>query len=304
MEPGDRPASDGHKKKRKQRALDDRAAAVDVLREIRKPNVRMNYEDANYQHRDRPQLHIGREVIARSQHQPHRKHRSDQAINGHQDRDLMRSEGQRAGYAALREPPSPDHAGDQQRNSKNAWSQDRDFSRLALEHPEAHDHGDRDRHANREHPPRAVRKRVDDNNAQARQGDDKNKEDCNHRDQAGKGTDFSSRNVGQRAATMAHRSDQHGEILHAARENGADQYPKEAGSESKLRRQRGSNQRPRSGNRGEMMAEQNPSRGNDIVVAVGIKMSGRSAAIVESHRLGGDERTVITIGQRVDTERT
>ncbi len=99
VESGNRAAGDGDEQEREQLALDDGAAAVDEVREGRKPDVGMNEEDTDDQHGDRAQLHVGGEIIARFEQQPDRQHGSDEAVMRHQNRDLVRGESERAGGA-------------------------------------------------------------------------------------------------------------------------------------------------------------------------------------------------------------
>src|SRR5580700_9310394 len=51
------------------------------------------------------------------------------------------------------------------------------------------------------------------------------------------------------------------------------------------------------------MSKQYPSWRRDIVMSVGENMRRSRAAIVQNHRLGGDERTVVTISKRVHAQR-
>ena len=64
-------------------------------REVRELDVGMNDENANHENRDCAELDVGREIVARLQHQPDGKNRCDQSVDGHQNRDLVRSEGKR-----------------------------------------------------------------------------------------------------------------------------------------------------------------------------------------------------------------
>ena len=175
---------------------------------------------------------------------------------------------------------------------------------MALKHPQSHDHGDGDRHADSENAPRAIRERIHHHDAKACQRDQKNKEHRDHRHQPGKRTDFGAGNIRQRSTAMTHRSYQHGEVLHTTRKHAANQNPKKARRESKLRRQSRADQRSRSGDGCEVMAEEHPLRRSDVVMSVGIKVRGSGAPIIQRQSLRRNERTVITVGNRIHTQRT
>ena len=80
---------------------------------------------------------------------------------------------------------------------------------------------------------------------------------------------------------MAHRGDQHGEVLHASGQHRADQEPEKSRRKSELRRQRRAHQRPGAGDGGKVMSEQHPLRRGHIVVPVFIGVRRSDAAVVE-----------------------
>ena len=99
----------------------------------------------------------------------------------------------------------------------------------------------------------------------------KNEEDRDHGHEAGERTDLGAGDVGERAATVTDGGDQHGEVLHASGQHGADEEPEKAGSESELGGERRTDQRAGAGDGGEVMSEEHPARGRDVVVAVGVE---------------------------------
>ena len=191
----DRTARDGHKKERVEISLDDRSAAMNELREVWKFDVGMNHEDADDQHGDRAQLDVGREIVARFQYQPDGKNRRHQPVDGHKVRDLVRSKGKRSGKSGLSDPVPGDHAADQKDDAKNAGAGDGYLPGMAFEHPPSHDDGNGDGHADGEDAPGTIRQRVDHYDAEAGERDQQNKEDGDHRHQAGEGTDLSAGNI-------------------------------------------------------------------------------------------------------------
>ena len=119
----------------------------------------------------------------------------------------------------------------------------------------------------------------------------------------GKRADLRARDIGQRAALVPDRGDQHREVLHASGQHRADQQPEESRRKSELRRQRRPHQRAGSGDRREMVSEQHPLRRRDVIVPVLQRVRGGDAPVVQRQRFRGDERAVIPVGERVDAQR-
>ena len=216
----------------------------------------------------------------------------------------MRSESERRCRSGLRHPVPSDYAADQENDAKNAGTGDRNFSSMALEHPQAHDDRDGDGHADGEDSPRAIRKRVNDDNAETGERDQENEKYGDHRHQSGKRADFGAGNIRQGAAAVTYRSHQHGEVLYASREHRANQQPKEARRKSELRRQSWPHQRTCSGDGGEVMSEEHPAWRSDVIMAIGVSVAGGCAAVVERQGLCGNERAVVPIRKRVHAQRT
>src|SRR5579863_6194470 len=107
-------------------------------------------------------------------------------------------------------------------------------------------------------------------------------------------------NICQRPATVTNGCYQHGEVLHAPGQDGADQYPKKARRKAELRRQSGPDQRPRSRDSREVMPKEHPAWRRNIVMAVWIGMRRSRAAIVKCESFGGDKRAIETVGEGVD----
>ncbi len=157
-------------------------------------------------------------------------------------------------------------------------------------------------HADGEYAPGAVSQRIDHDDAESRQADQQDEEEGDHRDQARAVADLGAGDVGQRFALMTHGSDEHGEVVDAAGEHGANEDPEEAGGETELRRQSGSDQRPSAGDGGKVMAKQYPLGRRNVVMAVFVDMGRRDAAVVEYQNFGGQEGAVVAIGQREHTQ--
>ena len=125
---------------------------------------------------------------------------------------------------------SGDHAAHQQNNSEDTRPRNGDLSGVALEHPQSHDHGDGDGHADSEDAPGAIRERIHDHDAEPGERDQKNEEHRDHRHQSGKRTDLGAGNIRQRTAAMTYRSYQHGEVLHTTRKHAPTRIQRKPGA--------------------------------------------------------------------------
>ena len=92
--------------------------------------------------------------------------------------------------------------------------------------------------------------------------------------------------------------------MHRASEADADHQPKESRQESELRRQHGTNQRARAGDRREVMPEQDPLVRWIVVVPVIHRLRRHRSRIVQSQNLRRYERRVVAIRDRQYTQRT
>ena len=93
-----------------------------------------------------------------------------------------------------------------------------DLALAPLEHVEAHEDRERDRHADREHAPRALGQRVDDDEAEAGERDDEDEEDRDGGGDAGDRTDLGARDLGQRPAAAPGRRPQRDHVVDGAGE--------------------------------------------------------------------------------------
>ena len=115
--------------------------------------------------------------------------------------------------------------------------------------------------------------------------------------------DLVARHGAERAAVATHRSEEDDEILHGAAEHDSDDDPDRAGEKAELRRERGADERTRTGDRREVVAEDDPAIRRQIVAAV-LHAHGRCrAAVVDGEDLRRDEAPVEPIRDRVRAER-
>ena len=101
---------------------------------------------------------------------------------------------------------------------------------------------------------------------------------------------------------MANGGDQNREVLHTSCEYCAYDDPKKARGKAKLRCECRADERARAGNGGKVMPEQNPLGRRDEIATILMTMCGSKAGVVEHQGTSGDEGTVVSIGERIDTE--
>ena len=144
----------------------------------------------------------------------------------------------------------------------------------------AHVHADEQRDRNgREHrrrAPGAVAHGIDDDQAEHGDQDHHDDQRAEHRRVTADRPELVARHLSEAATVATGRQEQHRHVLHAAAEHGADENPQRARQIAELRGQRGTDQRTRAGNGGEVMAEHHPAIGRHEV-----------AAVVEPHRWRG-----------------
>ena len=94
-------------------------------------------------------------------------------------------------------------------------------------------------------------------------------------------------------------TEQDHEILHGSAQGRSDHDPQEAGKVAELGGQSGSHQRTGTGDRREMVAEDDPLVGGLEIVAVAQPFGGGGARVVESHDAGGDKSRIEAVPHQV-----
>ena len=90
--------------------------------------------------------------------------------------------------------------------------------------------------------------------------------------------------------------------MHGAREADARHQPDEAGGIAELGREDRTDQRPRAGDRGKVMAEEHEAMRRVIVASVVQLVRRRDPRIVEHHEARRDERAVVAVRDGEDAE--
>ncbi len=119
---------------------------------------------------------------------------------------------------------------------------------------------------------------------------------------AGDRADLGACDLGQRSAAAPGGGPQDDEVVDRAGEADAGDEPDQPGRVAELRGEHGTDERAGAGDRGEMMTEQDQAMRRMVVVAVVANMRRRRPRVVERHDARRDERAVVAIGDRQDTE--
>ena len=302
VEARERAAGDRDEDERNDGTAHDRAAAVDEVREGRHLEVRHHEGDADGEGADRADLEEGGEVVARQQQEPHGKNGGEEAVD--RDEDAHR-------LAVDVEPAEVFGMGGDPRTGKDAEEEehdadDRRADHVALApdlHVEAHQNGDGNRRGDRVGRPERVVHGVDHGDREARERQDQNREDGPRGDEARRPVDLLRRDVGERAAAVAHGAEEHDHVVHAACEHAADQNPEQARHVAELRCENWAEKRAGCRNGCEMVAKEHVLVGRDIVLPVAVLDGRRLAGFIEAEDLGRNEETVEAVSNGKDTER-
>ena len=116
-------------------------------------------------------------------------------------------------------------------------------------------------------------------------------------DEAAHFADLLARHLPQRFPVAPHGSEQNHEVLHAPPRHGADDDPQRPRQVSELRRQHRSDQRPRTGDGGEVMAEHDPFIGRLEIVPVAQAFRRCGALVVQRHHARRDELAIKAEGR-------
>ena len=177
----------------------------------------------------------------------------------------------------VREELSAPHAECQAQQPENGNRDDAYFPRAQ---PDSHNQRQRNGHRNRKDAPGTLRQRL---NHDQRKDSQQNNHDCQHADESEQthaAPDFFLHHLSERLPTASDGGKENNHIVHAPAQRGPDQDPESAGQEPKLRREHGTNQRSRPGNRRKMVAEHHPPIGRDIIFVIILQHRRRSAPLI------------------------
>ena len=142
METRHRTAGDGNEQEREHRAFPQRPGAVDVLRDRRHFQFRVDDHDANRQAHDHADFQERREVIARCQNQPDRQQRGDKRVanQGKGNGGVFKGQ-RRAPVRVVRNNTAEVNGGDQQDNPNDRHFADASWTQEA--HVDTHEQRNR-----------------------------------------------------------------------------------------------------------------------------------------------------------------
>ena len=257
---------------------------------------------ATAERRDGADLHEGRQVVARRQEEPYRQHRRGEAVGDDQ-------EGQHRAVKVEKDPQRglcvhiapADHGQRQEDHPDGRTFQDPSGTKRAQVDPYQQRDGDGRRHRARR--PRAVLHGVDHHETEHRDQDHHDRHDPDEGHGATDRPELVARHLTERAAVAAGGKEQHHEVLDTTAHHPADEDPQGPREIPELRGQGGSDERPRTRDGGEVVAEYDPLVGRDEVATVVQPFRRGGAGRVQAQHPDGDEGAVETISEGIDANR-
>jgi hypothetical protein len=147
--------------------------------------------------------------------------------------------------------------------------------------------------------PTALAERVDDDEREHRDEDDHDAEHRDERREPGHRADLLFRHLPERLAVAADARGEHDEVLDRAADHDADDDPERAREVAELRGQRRPDERPRPGDRREVVPEHDPPVGRHVVAPVRQPLGGGPAGRVEGEDARRDEPRVEAVGDEI-----
>ncbi len=144
---------------------------------------------------------------------------------------------------------------------------------------------------------------IDHHEAQHRDDDHHDHQRAQHGRGAADGAELIARHLPEALAIAARGNEQHRHVLHAATEHRADDQPQRARQVTELHGESGTDQWAGAGNRGEVMAEQHPALGGNVVAAVAQSLGWRGAGPVGDINTRLDPLGVEAVTQDVHADR-
>jgi hypothetical protein len=167
-----------------------------------------------------------------------------------------------------------------------------------LVHPYPHENRDGDGGADDEDAPEALKECIKNSDRETSQGEDENKEEGKRCDDADGLADLTLGDPGKALSLVTRRGEKHDHVVNAAAQDTTDNDPEGAGQETELRCQDGTEQRPRGGDRGKVVPEQNKLVGFHIVDAIRTGIGRGGTISPQGQHLVRDEQAVEPVGDR------
>ncbi len=290
---GDGAAGDGDEAEREDLAREDGAGPVDEARQTGQLQLRMNQDHAEAEQQHHAELYKCAEVVARSEQHPYRQRAHQKAVEddgeteGHAGKGENRRERRR-----LRDGLAAEDRQDHQPEADERRFQH--FSGPPVAEVEAHEQRDRHHGHDGERAPGTVSERIHHHQGNHRQEDDHDQQHRQYRREAADLSDFIARHLAERFAVTPHGAEQDHKVLHRAADYRAEDDPQRAGKIAELRGESRADQRTRTGDCGEVVAEEDPFVHGLEIVPVAQALGGGGAAVVERHHFRRDEFRVET----------
>ena len=292
VEAGQRAARDRDEQEREQRTREDGTVAVLAERRDRGDvDRRTRDDDAEREQDDRADLHERRQIVTRREQQPDRQDGRGEPVDDEAPGERRRRQREHVlAPGRLGDPAAGDDREQQEHDADERHLGDRPRTQEAQ--VAAHEQGDRDRHRDREHTPRRLGERVDDDEAEHRDEDDHDRHDGEHRRPTTDGAERVARHLADAAAATARRDGEHHVVLHGAREDDAEDDPHRARQVTHLRGEHGADEGAGAGDGGEVVAEQDATVRRHVVLAVLELLRRRRDVVARLHDLVRDETAV------------
>ena len=299
MEARHRTAGNGDEQEREQVARPHRAGAVHELRQRGHLQFRRHDHDTDRQTQDRADLQEGRQVVARSQQQPHGQNGGDETVDDQNPGQALAVEVEHRAQHRVRGHVLAERDGGHQAHEAD----DRhlaDLARADIAQVHAHEQRDGNGGGHREGAPRRMRQRLHHDQRQHGQNDHHDHEGAKQRDHTRDLAQLGLDQIAQRTAVAAGRDEENREVLHGAGEHHARQNPQHARQITHLRGQHRANQRAGAGDGGKVVAEQHVLVGRHIVQTIVMLPGRRHARGIQLENVLCDEAAVIAVCDQID----
>ena len=301
MEAGKSAARDGDEQEREQVACEGRSRGGGrEFSQSRHLHGRIGDENAKHEQHKRADLHQRGQVVTRGDEQPVRQRGGGEGVDHQCDNQFLGVQREHVGDCRNAGDPTASDDVDHEQHETEHRGFDNATMQETLE--AAHDQGDRNGHTNREHGPRRGSHGLDGHERKECHGDGGHHDQEDRQDSAAELAHFVGCHLAEGTAATLGGDPQHEHILHGAGENHTENDPHHGRQITHLGSQNRTNKRARTGNAGEMLAEQHATVGTFEVGAVMHALGRRRVRIVGTHDLDLNIVRVETVSDRVGAQ--
>ncbi|MNS30100.1 hypothetical protein D3C72_621220 [compost metagenome] len=301
MEARNGTTGDSDKQEREQVTGPDRAGTVDKFGQRRHRQGRAHDQNPDRQPYDSTDFEEGGEVIARGQQQPDRQNRRHKTVAHQHPGQLHASKVKvRRPDRAFRHPAAGDNREDQEEQANH-----RHFTnapRADIANVDPHENRQRDGKGHGVRSPRAVGQGFHHDHRQHRQNDHHDHKGGDQGDHPCRCAHLLFHQLTERAPVAAGRDEQHHKILHRTGQHHAREDPDHPREIAHLRRQHRPDERPGSGNRRKMVAEQHFFIRRDVVQPVVMTNRRCHARAIYRQHFVSNKAPVKTIRDQINAD--